>query len=107
MKTRCGRNSRFLFAETLFAGCPISVAACDDEADTATADEPNAESTSSGPVEADRRGAVQRGDRSASPASEPPRYIQVSAGTDQTCAVTDTGNIVCWGTDEDGQSSPP
>ena len=33
-----------------------------------------------------------------------PRYIAVSAGDNHTCAIRDTGAIVCWGLNDDGQT---
>ena len=34
-------------------------------------------------------------------------FVQVTAGTDNTCGVQMTGIAVCWGNNEHGQSTPP
>ena len=36
-----------------------------------------------------------------------PRYIAVSAGDSHTCAIRDTGAIVCWGLNDEGQTDAP
>lgn len=57
--------------------------------------------------------------RTTTPTPTPPRpptlapraasgeYLQVSAGYDHTCAIRANGRVVCWGSDDQGQSSPP
>ena len=43
----------------------------------------------------------------SSEASESVRYTYVAAGNYFTCGVKADGLIVCWGDDDDGQTSPP
>ena len=43
----------------------------------------------------------------ARPASNAPRYQQVSAGQHHTCGVLTGGEVACWGNDYYGQATPP
>ena len=37
----------------------------------------------------------------------PPETIAISAGEEHTCALRDNGDVVCWGSNEHGQTSAP
>ena len=47
------------------------------------------------------------GECSEDPTCENTQFIDVSAGMFHTCAVADTHEILCWGANQDGQSTPP
>lgn len=38
---------------------------------------------------------------------KPEGYIALSSGYDHSCAIKTTGEAVCWGTNDDGEASPP
>ena len=57
------------------------------------------------PIATPKRTATRQ--QSATPRSANAKFKQVSAGTVHSCAVKTNGDVVCWGSNEDGQSKPP
>ena len=37
----------------------------------------------------------------------PGNFTAVSAGSNYSCAIRDTGAILCWGNNNDGRATPP